>query len=221
MNLLFVVIVAIPLGLYLLVLIASTRDFSPDGTPSTHSADPVAPTFTDVIQAAAVAPVSSEDTRAAESAVTEPSRIEEPSVTAQDPNNSVAEVATADNTPISAGTEVEAVVIPASREPGPESTDIVPTALDQEIAPNAQPPSPATPEQTAESNSTDVSPQADHDAPSEPILSGQPLILAQDAPKYAFDYRGRLWVEKKRRGFFRQLRRPQLPPDDPTNPPDR
>ena len=40
-------------------------------------------------------------------------------------------------------------------------------------------------------------------------------LAAEGAPKYIFDYRGRLWVEKKNRGFFRQLRRPQLPPDEP------
>ncbi len=40
-------------------------------------------------------------------------------------------------------------------------------------------------------------------------------LTPEGAPKYIFDYRGRLWVEKKNRGFFRQLRRPQLPPDEP------
>lgn len=38
---------------------------------------------------------------------------------------------------------------------------------------------------------------------------------AKGSPKYAFDYRGRLWVEKKRKSFFRQLRRPQIPPEEP------
>lgn len=51
---------------------------------------------------------------------------------------------------------------------------------------------------------------------SEPILPEGPLELPEKgSPKYAFDYRGRLWIEKKRKSFFRQLRRPQLPPDDP------
>ncbi|HZQ05304.1 MAG TPA: hypothetical protein VFD70_01905 [Anaerolineae bacterium] len=40
-------------------------------------------------------------------------------------------------------------------------------------------------------------------------------VVPEVPPKYVFDYRGRLWVEKKNRGFFRQLRRPHLPPDDP------
>jgi len=43
-----------------------------------------------------------------------------------------------------------------------------------------------------------------------------PLLLpGKGSPKFTFDYRGRLWVEKKRKSFFRQLRRPQLPPDEP------
>jgi hypothetical protein len=43
-----------------------------------------------------------------------------------------------------------------------------------------------------------------------------PLVLPdKGSPKYAFDYRGRLWVEKKHKSFFRQLRRPQIPPEEP------
>jgi hypothetical protein len=50
----------------------------------------------------------------------------------------------------------------------------------------------------------------------EPIVPEGPLVLPEKgSPKFAFDYRGRLWVEKKRKGFFRQLRRPQLPPEEP------
>lgn len=210
MNLEFLILIAIPLGLYLLVLIAWTRDFSPDGELSPQPVAAVVSTTTEVIQDAAVASVTVADTH-----------IEEPAVTAPDTNNSVADMATTDDATPSADTELISVVSPESREPTPEPTNLVSAALEQEIAPNGQPASPAAPQQTAEPNSPGVSPQADHDDPSEPILSGQPLILPGDSPKYAFDYRGRLWVEKKRRGFFRQLRRPQLPPDDPTNPPDR
>jgi len=47
-------------------------------------------------------------------------------------------------------------------------------------------------------------------------LSDGPLQLPEKgSPKFVFDYRGRLWVEKKNRGFFKALRRPQLPPDEP------
>lgn len=46
--------------------------------------------------------------------------------------------------------------------------------------------------------------------------SAGPLQLPPTgSPKFAFDYRGRLWIEKKQKGFFRQLRRPQLPPEEP------
>lgn len=58
--------------------------------------------------------------------------------------------------------------------------------------------------------------ESETDDPDEPILpEGLLDFPSKDSPKYAFDYRGRLWVEKKNKGFFRQLRRPQLPPDDP------
>jgi len=47
-------------------------------------------------------------------------------------------------------------------------------------------------------------------------LPDGPLQLPEKgSPKFVFDYRGRLWVEKKNRGFFKALRRPQLPPDEP------
>lgn len=38
--------------------------------------------------------------------------------------------------------------------------------------------------------------------------------LEEAAPRYAFDYSGRLWVEKRQRGFFRRLKRPRLPPEE-------
>lgn len=221
MNLEFLILIAIPLGLYLLVLIAWTRDFSPDGELSPQSAEPVISTAAEVIQDAAVASATLADTHIEGPAVTAPSRTDGPAFTAPDTNNNVADMATTDDATPSADTELISVVSPESREPTPEPTNLASAASQQEIAPIEQPASPAAPQQTAEPNSPGVSPQADHDDPSEPILSGQPLILPGDSPKYAFDYRGRLWVEKKRRGFFRQLRRPQLPPDDPTNPPDR
>ncbi len=57
-----------------------------------------------------------------------------------------------------------------------------------------------------------------NDDESELILPEGPVQLPEKgSPKYAFDYRGRLWVEKKRKGFFRQLRRPLMPPDEPQN----
>jgi hypothetical protein len=56
----------------------------------------------------------------------------------------------------------------------------------------------------------------------EPILPEGPVQLPdKGSPKYAFDYRGRLWVEKKRKGFFRQLRRPQIPPEEPPDKAER
>jgi hypothetical protein len=48
-----------------------------------------------------------------------------------------------------------------------------------------------------------------------PVTKIPSPLSSEGMPGFAFDYRGRLWVEKKRRGFFRQLRRPNLPPDNP------
>ncbi len=56
----------------------------------------------------------------------------------------------------------------------------------------------------------------------EPTMPKGPVVLPNnEPPKYAFDYRGRLWVEKKNKGFFRILRRPQLPPEEPPNKSER
>ncbi len=52
-------------------------------------------------------------------------------------------------------------------------------------------------------------------AESDDLPEGPLRLPEKGSPKFVFDYRGRLWVEKKNRGFFRQLRRPQLPPDEP------
>lgn len=49
----------------------------------------------------------------------------------------------------------------------------------------------------------------------EEIPDGPLQFPKKGSPRFAFDYRGRLWVEKKNKGFFKQLRRPQLPPDEP------
>ncbi len=65
----------------------------------------------------------------------------------------------------------------------------------------------------AETTAAEPAPDSESE---ESILSGEPLQFpTTGSPKFIFDYRGRLWVEKKHRGFFRQLRRPQLPPDEP------
>ena len=38
--------------------------------------------------------------------------------------------------------------------------------------------------------------------------------LEEAAPRYAFDYTGRLWVQKNQRGFFRRVKKPNLPPEE-------
>jgi hypothetical protein len=88
----------------------------------------------------------------------------------------------------------------APTEPSPET--VVPPIAEQ-------PPTTASPVEPADNSNT----HSDSEQP--PLPEGPVVLPANDNPKYTFDYRGRLWVEKKNKGFFRQLRRPQLPPDDP------
>jgi hypothetical protein len=40
-------------------------------------------------------------------------------------------------------------------------------------------------------------------------------LYPDGAPQFKLDYSGKLWVEKKRKGFFKTLRRPIIPPDEP------
>ena len=35
-------------------------------------------------------------------------------------------------------------------------------------------------------------------------------------PQFQLDYSGKLWIDRKHKGFFRSLRRPHLPPEEPT-----
>lgn len=83
---------------------------------------------------------------------------------------------------------------------GVSPAETVPTAPDNPII--AEPPDPAS--------------EQDFDEPDDQDIPDGPLQFPEKgSPKFTFDYRGRLWVEKKNKGFFKQLRRPQLPPDEP------
>lgn len=57
--------------------------------------------------------------------------------------------------------------------------------------------------------------KGEHTAPEKPAT---PMALYPDGPpRYTLDYNGNLWIEKKRKRFFRPVRRPGLPPDEPPN----
>lgn len=197
------ILIAIPLGVYLLVLMFSTRDFSPDGKSETRAAEPLHDEPD---------PVAPETAEASMTAL--PPGVVETVVIAQDgitPESPTA-IAQESNQPDADASIAPAALVTQAEHPAPDDPirPIESTTIAHSIPE-------ATEKSSATSAATNLVQAGDEDE-SQPILSGQPLILpGKDAPKYAFDYRGRLWVEKKRRGFFRQLRRPQLPPDDPTN----
>lgn len=50
----------------------------------------------------------------------------------------------------------------------------------------------------------------EEDKPQEPYK-----LYPKGPPRYTLDYRGRLWIDKKQKGLFRTVRRPNLPPDEP------
>jgi hypothetical protein len=40
-------------------------------------------------------------------------------------------------------------------------------------------------------------------------------IYPDGPPQFQLDYSGKLWVAKKQKSYFRPLRRPGIPPDEP------
>lgn len=268
----FLILVAIPLGIYVLVLLLNTRDLgeeephdksAPLGQESGSVLDePIAadavPTLepqraeailtdSEIIQDS---PISSEVILAAEPVSARAVEPTDPQTDASDTTTgalAVADAALADEatrSPIATSEDVTQVLaLPgaettavssaaiepgaaAPSEPGGESQPVTSSSQVQEPEPDSaaettaetasQPivaeeleSSPAVPKPLPEPESLDED---------DPILPEGPVVLPEKgSPKYAFDYRGRLWVEKKNKGFFRQLRRPQLPPEDPSN----
>jgi hypothetical protein len=61
----------------------------------------------------------------------------------------------------------------------------------------------------------DPAPYSEPPGGASPGHPSRPPPLPPGAPGFTYDYRGRLWVQKKNRGFFRRLRQPKLPPDEP------
>jgi hypothetical protein len=40
-------------------------------------------------------------------------------------------------------------------------------------------------------------------------------LYPDGAPQFRLDYSGKLWVDKKKKGYFKTLRRPNIPPEEP------
>lgn len=240
MNLGVLILVAIPLAVYLLVLVFSARDFSAAGTHDAHAE----PASHDALEAAdqtrtdqAVIETPDQTIESAQDSAHEqnaPTPVADQTLTAE-PGTTVTAVGMIAQTqtlsPDEPSSPVESSVLAQASptENAMTEAQTPPSAITEQPADSADSSEPVpSPESQTASPPTTAQPtgatppsgetsQVTENKGPQPVLSGQPLILPDDAPKYAFDYSGRLWVEKKRRGFFRQLRRPQLPPEDPEN----
>jgi hypothetical protein len=248
MNSLFLVLIAIPLGVYLLVLLFSTRDLGADETRAEEATahPPIAP---ESAVSGAEMPVLMETERSSSdghrlapdvaivtslqepvSEFSEPAQTPQPRAGLQEPpEQSVEGLSAAQDSPPESRESASPLVsdeMPGNLAPSGASLD---TAVVEEISarapetatgeivttPESPPPAVAAAEPAPVTDSVEA-PETLAPDDAEPVLPPGPLELPdKGSPKYAFDYRGRLWVEKKRKGFFRQLRRPQLPPEEP------
>lgn len=228
----FIILVAAPLAFFLVVLVAYTvRVGSPEDQPvgetNTDAHDTPANELTPVAGIAVAEPASGaepQDTSltTVPAALAESTRNTESADAAQSHEASAADGADATlATPNVQESSARTDASPETAEPEKPAaaTDKTPAEPAGIIATDAAAENlSAEPNQAVEPTAAAAPPSAPEPEPDEDeaILSGEPLILpSKGSPKFAFDYRGRLWVEKKNKGFFKQLRRPQLPPDEP------
>ncbi len=225
MNTEFLIVIVIPLGVYLIILLYNTRTFNPTELPV-----PAAPETTNDEETVALTETRTAEEHASLCAPAPISQADEPPqdlIAEQDLTTELAETAPApaeralELTAESSQTETETARLEPIAPPAENANTAPallehttrqdePTALDET---NAEPETHSTASARQEDSATVA---AIETIEPEPLLPEGPLQLPEKgSPKFAFDYRGRLWVEKKRKGFFRQLRRPQLPPDEP------
>lgn len=233
MNQVFLFLIAIPLGVYLVALLFQTFEMdapAPTEQAAAHETHvdseldtPHQPTA-DVVVAETVV----SETQRATSEFRAPAAIETVATIEQEPapiaeNESISE--TIEPAPVVASAILsETISEQEAAEPIsdalPVSESNVPVAATTALATEL-----STQESVAEnaptatetvSSPTELEIDSNESDEAEPILPEGPLELPEKgSPKFAFDYRGRLWIEKRNKGFFRQLRRPQLPPDEP------
>ena len=243
MNVSFLLLVAAPLCLYIIVLLMSMGDLAPtDARVETETSD--APAHTFIQSETAADDVSSDDTRAvlshpaqivdarvetehetaqeiipaaiAAAAVTESPRAQNETIASADraAPDAISEnenSARANDLPDETHSVVVSDAVFARAENVSDETAAQEIAA-QEISVPAENADAIISHPDARDSDADRA-QMQND---ETAYERGPVILPGDSsPKFVFDYRGRLWVEKKRKGFFRQLRRPQLPPDEP------
>jgi hypothetical protein len=217
----FLILVAAPLAIYLIILAFSLQDIKgenapADDNPNSAKEDGEITTISETLaEPTIVLPTSTAASRVDEflSEMQHPEALPEPVVEKTPPNApSETLVPTAMRIPaqITADETTENVAPRSETKP----VELVPEASE----PTAPPPEHSTAELIITPTAPDeLAENVQDDENIEELLDADgPLQLpGKGSPKFTFDYRGRLWVEKKRKSFFRQLRRPQLPPDEP------
>jgi hypothetical protein len=203
-NTLFLFLIALPLAVYLVVLLFATRDLEPATQDEDKRASELPSQDALAVEAIQLSETAAERPSARESLASE--SIAAPNLA---PEMHVKEnlSAPAALTTLASALDAERVEPRVEQEPPPQLSPPEPRAKQ-----DSTPSTPSASELTSEPPLQAELAAADSDL----ILPEGPLQFPdKGSPKYAFDYRGRLWVEKKRKSFFRQLRRPQIPPEEP------
>ena len=201
-NVTFLYLVALPLAVYLVIIVFQTLEIGATRTTDEHApgdahASPAETAAETIAPRTASIPLSAAETN---------SLYPETARAGVEPALPVVTLAVIEpiTAPAAATLAAEAMA-PEKQEPA--------QAAPKQAAAAAQAPSAV---ETTSAPAVSNSPEAESPDELDPILPEGTLELGRKgSPKYAFDYRGRLWVEKKNKGFFRQLRRPHLPPEDP------
>lgn len=239
----FLIFIVAPLCLYLALVLYAVKDIESSDAPSTQTAAPTidaAPTPDVPTDAQAVSTESALENASAAAAETVSARETKPAEPAHAENLDVRESESVE--PARAKSISETSVTATSAFLAENANAIVSENVsaptnELSVAPLENPPENALASESAAPNGPPLEPQtasaaapiiteprADESAENSDTLEDDeadalpdgPLQLPEKgSPKFVFDYRGRLWVEKKNRGFFKALRRPQLPPDEP------
>lgn len=229
-NFTFLILVALPLGVYLLFILFQTLEIgAPEGetglaqhhveadSPKSASERTTSPFGTDNLSAtSATTRIAALDSTPTLAPVPLPvAELAEDSDTSLD-QKQVTDASQGHAEP--SARLSEAVTSLSPNTPSPDEA-LSTRVTDSPELPATTIESPAADVSTADISSAAPGPEVvtKPSEPDDPILPEGPLEIARKgSPKYAFDYRGRLWIDKKNKGFFRQLRRPRLPPDEPT-----
>lgn len=225
MNVSFLVLVAIPLGAYLLILLFSTSRLGADEKQE-NEAHLLATDERgeEISREASVAAAGTEAPTGALPETAFPDNIgaraeELTSTETQSPVVQLTEASVSFDD-LSTGEQVDelpAVAVTAAAH-SEEQTGTAPSQHEEvevgEPMPQAEPAAPLA-SVSAAPTELDAAESKETAEPLPVSPEGPVVFPSKGTPKYAFDYRGRLWVEKKQKSFFRQLRRPLLPPEDP------